>query len=134
MSQSVTKNIVMTVILVVAVGGVLWRWSGSAEQRLPPSTAESKTVWVCEKCSDTLELTARELSEARQKAKLSQSSGGKGPVTSARETRILCPKCNECTMVRGIKCTQCGKGLLDSDSNLCADCAKAAKGKPTPRR
>lgn len=133
MSGSVSKNLVMTAILVVAVGGILWRWAGSAEDRLPPATPESKTVWVCEKCGNTLELTARELSDAKQKAQISQSSGGKGPVTSARETCLLCPKCNENTMVRGVKCTQCGKGLLDSDSNLCTDCSKAAKGKTAPR-
>ncbi len=133
MSGSITKNLVATVILVAAVGGILWRWSSSAEERLPPASPESKTVWVCEKCNDTRELTARELSDAKQKARISQSSAGKGAVTSTRETCILCPKCNENTMVRGVKCTQCGRGLLDSESNLCADCTKAAKGKPAPR-
>ncbi|MCC7290489.1 MAG: hypothetical protein IT449_00345 [Phycisphaerales bacterium] len=133
MSQSVSKNIVMTVILVAAVGGILWRWSGTAEERRPPATPESRTVWVCEKCGHTVELTARELSDARQSARLSLDSKTKGPVTSTRETYLLCPQCKENTMVCGIKCIQCGKGILADDSNLCADCAKAARGKPTPR-
>lgn len=127
MSQSVVKNLVMIVILMFALAGILWRWTSASRERRPPDTPESTTIWVCEKCGHTEEYTARQLSDALEKASLVRTTQTAAKRTSVRETLLVCSECKAASMVCGNKCIVCGKGILDSVNGMCEACAKAQK-------
>lgn len=124
------KNTILWVVLLLALGGVTWRFFGDRSEPLP-DTPESTTVWVCETCGHTEELTAKQLAEARSKAEVSRSMQEGNRRTSTRETLLLCPECKTLTMACGNKCTVCGKGILGGESGMCPTCAKSHK--PTGR-
>jgi hypothetical protein len=105
-------KIAVAIGLLVIAGGVLF-WFSKGTEETAAKAAETKTLWMCQACSTTCELTAKEVDVLAKES---------GPPTPP----LLCQKCREKKVFRAVKCPKCGTPYFTSDvpdsTGVCPKC------------
>ncbi|MBN2562775.1 MAG: hypothetical protein JXQ75_17770 [Phycisphaerae bacterium] len=96
------KNLKVAIVVVALAAAAVIAWHYGSGDRDIPDDEGTKTLWMCSECKHVFEMTAREVSEARDR--------GPKPWPPA-----ICPACGEQKSYLAQKCPQCGTVYFGSE-------------------